>query len=176
MKNKKVIISFIFVTLIIGLIFFVTTHLQKNNSQNMSEYTPEEEISENQLNQTMVTLYFIESEKKSLKAEGRLITSNNLLSDPYRELVSLLISGPKTSGLENAIPNDVRILATNLEKNCVTLNFSPEILNYSDDTQKFNLINSLLNTLAQLNEVNSIKILINGELNENFKDEYSKIS
>lgn len=173
MKNKKIII--LFILLILGLIFFIMTHLQKNDLQDKSEYTPEEEISENQMNQTMVTLYFIEKEKKSLKSEGRLILTNNLLSDPYKELVSLLIVGPKTPDLENSIPNDVRILATNLEKNCVTLDFSPELLNFVDETQKYNIINCLLNTLTQLNEVNSIKILINGELNENFKEEYSNI-
>lgn len=175
MKNKKIIISLIFILLIAGLIIFIITHLQKNDLQSQSEYTPEEEISENQMNQTMVALYFIDAEKKSLKSEGRLIPTNNLLSDPYKELVILLTSGPKTSGLENALPNDTRILETTFSNHCATLNFSPEILNFSDETQKYNIINCLLNTLTQLNEVNSIKILINGEINENFKEEYSDI-
>ena len=67
MKNKKIIISLIFILLIAGLIIFIITHLQKNDLQSQSEYTPEEEISENQMNQTMVALYFIDAEKKIFK-------------------------------------------------------------------------------------------------------------
>ena len=33
-----------------------------------------------------------------------------------------------------------------------------------------NSANSILNTVTQLNEINGIKILINGEENKNFKD------
>lgn len=38
---------------------------------------------------------------------------------------------------------------------------------------KENLINSLVNTLTQLNEVNSIKILIDGSENEEFSEIYN---
>ena len=50
-----------------------------------------------------------------------------------------------------------------------------EFLNYNkeDENVKENLINSLVNTLTQLNEVNSIKILINGAENEEFNEIYT---
>ena len=38
---------------------------------------------------------------------------------------------------------------------------------------KSSFINTILNTLTQLNEVNSIKILINNETVDKFNDEYS---
>ena len=127
------------------------------------------------MQQTLVTLYFIDSEKKSLKSEGRLIDVNTLVSDPYRELVSLLIAGPKTSGLEKTFPDDVRLLSTTLEKNCIILDFSSEILNFKDDIEKYNIINCILNTLTELNEINSIKLTVNGEANEAFNEEYTII-
>ena len=40
MKNKKIIIGFIFILLIIGIIFFIITHLQKIDPENNSEYSP----------------------------------------------------------------------------------------------------------------------------------------
>ena len=55
------------------------------------------------------------------------------------------------------------------------MNFSEEILNYQDDTQKFNIINSLLNTLTQFNEVTAIKILVNNETNDKISQEYTSI-
>lgn len=59
-----------------------------------------------------------------------------------------------------------------MENNCVILNFSDEFLNFKDDSQKFNMINCILNTLKQLNEVNSIKILVNNNLIDGFDEIY----
>ena len=59
-----------------------------------------------------------------------------------------------------------------MENNCVILNFSDEFLNFKDDSQKFNMINCILNTLKQLNEVNSIKILVNNNLIGGFDEIY----
>lgn len=173
MKFKKILIILLFTILILGIIYFVITHIHKKEDTTLSEYTPQEEISDNQLKQTIVTLYFIENGNNSLKPEGRIVSVNTLLQDPYKELSQLLLDGPKTSGLSKIIPDNTRILETTLNNSCVTLNFSQEILNFNDDTQKYNIINSLLNTLTQLNEVNSIKILVNGEPNDIFNEEYS---
>ena len=49
---------------------------------------------------------------------------------------------------------------------------SNEILNYKDENEKLKIINSIVNTLTNLKEINSIKILVNGSENENFSDEY----
>ena len=178
MKNRKILILFIliFIVIIFGIIFFVISNIQKKDSQDITEYTPAEEISDAQMKQTMVVLYFIDSQTNNLKSEGRLINTNSLLQDPYKELTQLLLDGPKTSGLVKAIPENTRILDVTIENNCVTLNFSPEILNFTDETQKYNIINSILNTLSELNEVNSIKFIINGEASDIFCEEYSIIN
>ena len=63
-----------------------------------------------------------------------------------------------------------------LSNDCVILNFSEELLNFKDDIQKYNIVNSLLNSLTQLNEVNTIKILINNESNDKISQEYTTIS
>ena len=62
-----------------------------------------------------------------------------------------------------------------IEKNCAIINFSNEILNYKDENEKLKIINSIVNTLTNLKEINSIKILVNGSENENFSDEYLRI-
>ena len=41
-----------------------------------------------------------------------------------------------------------------------------------DENEKLKIINSIVNTLTNLKEINSIKILVNGSENENFSDEY----
>ena len=44
---------------------------------------------------------------------------------------------------------------------------------FKDENQKLNIINCLVNSLTELNEVKSIKILINNEIHDEFKEEYT---
>lgn len=177
MKNKKILFLLISILIIVlCLIFIIVTNFNTPDSENnniVSEYTPEEEISSKQLRETKVILYFLDKTTNKLKNEGKHIDSALLVQNPYKQLVDLLIAGPSQESLVNVFPNNTQLLDTTFAQNCVTLNFSADLLNYENEEQKFNIINSLLNTLTQLNEVNSIKILINGENNSNFNDEYS---
>ena len=176
MKNKKIIIIFcaLFIFLIIGG-YFLINYLRNDKEETViEEYIPEEEISEEQSRQTIVSLYFQNNETKELEPEARLVDIKEILNDPYEKIVNLLIEGPKDETKEKIIPDNVKLLNTILEGDCITLDFSQEFLNYDkeDEKVKENLINSLVNTLTQLNEVNSIKILINGSENEEFKEVY----
>ena len=175
--NKKIIFISIILLLFLGIfIFFI---INKNNSSNelekITEYTPEEEINLEQLRETILTLYFLDTETQNLKSEGRLIDSNMLLNNPYKFIIQCLLDGPTSDSLENVFPENTRIIDTSFNNNCVTLNFSEEILNFKDDNQKFNIINSILNSLTQLTEVNSIKFLINGNIDNKLNEEYSAI-
>ena len=53
---------------------------------------------------------------------------------------------------------------------------SNEFLNYENDENKLKIINSIVNTLTNLKEINSVKFLINGEQNEKLPDIYTKIN
>ena len=85
--------------------------------------------------------------------------------------INLLINGPDNLELTNCIPNNTQLLDANIQNGCVILNFSQEITNFSNEEQKFNIIKCILNTLSQLNEVNSIKFLINNEQTSIFGEE-----
>lgn len=177
MKNKKIFFLLILVLIIILIsLYFIIKNFNKkifteeNNSY--SEYTPEEEISSKQLRETTISLYFVDS-NNNIKSEGKLIDSATLVQNPYKQLIELLISGPQSENLVKVFPENTKILEAKLENSCVILNFSEELINYVDDNQKFNIINTILNTLTQLNEVNSIKILINNNQSDKFNEEYS---
>ena len=165
----------LFLTLIIiGAILFtiVKNYGEKNNSNKpILDYTPEEEISKVQLRQAIISLYFID-ETGNLKEERKLIDSKILINNPYKELISFLIAGPTNSNLAKAFPEGTQILDATIQKNQVILDFSSEILNFTEESQKLNIINSILNTLAQLNEVKSIKIMVNNESSDIFDEEY----
>lgn len=176
MKNKRLFFLLILVLIIILIsIYFIIKNFKAKNSidenNTFSEYTPEEEISSKQMRETSVSLFFVDSDN-NIKSEGKLIDSADLLQNPYKKLIELLLSGPQSTNLINIFPENTKILDAKLENNCVILNFSEEFLNFKDDGQKFNMINCVLNTLKQLNEVNSVKILVGGNSNDKFDEFY----
>ena len=176
MKNKKIILLFVVLLIIIFIIgcFAIKYVKDKKENEIQDEYTPQEEISDEQLRETIVSLYFPDKESNSLKPEARLVNVRELIINPYEILIQLLIEGPKNDKLNNIIPENTKFLKASLEGECLTINFTEELLNYDKENKntKENLINSIVNTVTELNEVNKVKILINGEQHEEFKDEY----
>ena len=58
--------------------------------------------------------------------------SKELLLDPYKTLVELLIKGPKDSTLSAVIPENTKVLNANLSGKCVTLDLSKEFMLHDD--------------------------------------------
>ena len=136
------------------------------------EYVPESEIEDVDLRKTMVTLYFENSENKELQKESRLVDSKILLNSPYEELINMLIEGPASSFLQKTVPEGTNLISTELEGDCLHINFSKNFVDNasSDEKERENAIYSVVNTVCELNEVNSVKILIEGEENAKFED------
>ena len=170
--NKKVFIIIVII-LILGIIGVGGYLLIKNNLQPTEvEIQPEEEITDEQMRQTIVTLYYQNKETKELMPEGRTIDSKELLSDPYVTLMKLLIEGPKSENLQSAIPEGTRVIKAELKGDILYLDLSKEFIdNHEGGEEAENLtIYSIVNTVTELNEVNSVKILINGREDQSFND------
>lgn len=176
MKNKKILILFIISVIIIVLVgyFAIKIVKQKKNNEIQSEYVPQEEISDEQSRETIVSLYFLDKETNMLKPEARLVNVKELIQSPYNVLVELLINGPKNDKLKTVIPENTKLLKSYLDGECLTLDFSEELLNYNkeDGKEKDNLINSIVNTVTELNEVNKVKFLVNGQACNDFEEFY----
>lgn len=177
MKCKKIVIIFSCLLIIILMGGFFTIKYvksKKTNSENTDEYIPQQEISEDQLRQTIVSLYFPSKETKELVPEARLIDIKEIINDPCDKLILLLIDGPKNEKEERIIPDNTKLNKSYMDDDCVILDFSEELLNYNktEEKGKETLINSIVKTLTQLTEVNKVKILIDGNENEEFNDIY----
>lgn len=178
MKNKKIIYIFTIALIVIliagyfGIRYAKEKEKEKNNFE--EEFIPEEEITEEQARQTIVSLYFQNKDTEELMPEARLVDIKDIMSNPYEKLVYLLIEGPKSDKAVKVIPENTKVLKTYMEGDCVILDLSSEFLNYSKDNQKQkkNMVNSIVNTLTELTEVNSVKFMIDGQVNEEFKDVY----
>lgn len=170
--NKKVFMIVIII-LVLGIIGVGAYLLIQNNFKSSeSEIQPEEEISDEQMRQTIVTLYYKNKETGELMPEGRMIDSKELLSDPYTALVELLIDGPKSEKLQSVIPEGTTVQKAELKGDIVYIDLSKEFIdNHEDGEDEENItIYSIVNTLTELNEVNKVKILINGREDQSFKD------
>lgn len=174
MKKKTIISIIIFIIIILGIYFIYKNIEIKKVEDEYQDYTPEEEISDSQTRQTKIILYFENIETGKLETEIKLIDANLLIKNPYKELIDLLIKGPQSSNLKKLIPDGTRLNDVNIEKNCAIINFSEEFLNYENEEKKLKIINSIVNTLTNLKEINSVSFLINGEKNEKLNEIYLK--
>lgn len=177
MKNKKIGIIFLILLIIVLIGGYLGIQYVKNKEEKViEEYIPEEEITEEQVRQTIVSLYFLSRETNELNPEARLIDIKEIINNPYEKLITLLIEGPKNDKNRKVIPDNTKLNKSYLEGDCVVLDFSFELLNYSKEgeNQKENLIKSIVNTLTELTEVNQIKILIDGKENSEFNEIYTR--
>lgn len=176
MKNKKILVIFVclFILVLIGGYFAINYVKSRKQETIIEEYVPEEEITEEQLRQTIVSLYFLDKQTNELVPEARLIDIKDMMSNPYEKLVNLLIEGPKNEKTTKLIPDNTKLLQNYLEGDCLVLDFSNEFLNYDaeNDNTKDNLIKSIVNTLTELSEINQVKILINGQESKEFDQVY----
>lgn len=158
--GKKIIIILTVICLIgIGIIIYFI-----NNSNQIVEYIPEEEISKEDFFRTNILLYFQNKNTNQLEVESRSISSKELLYNPYKIILETLINGPENENLEKIIPEGTKINSIILEKHCLKIDFSKEFIEncIEDKIVQENIINSISKTLTQLTEVSKIKILIDG--------------
>lgn len=171
--NKKLIIKIIVVILIvvvIALLIFLNVSTEVvQNVENEPEIQPEQEISEEQMRQTSVILYFEDKNSMQLVREERKVDAKNLIDNPYLYVVKMLINGPETENLQNPIPQGTKVNKVELKNgDSICVDLSKEFLNSAG----MNSIYSIVNTLTEFKEVNSVKILIDGEENEQYKEAF----
>lgn len=180
MKNKKLlycIIVLAIILLIIGVMFFLNRDKSNSSTSNqITEYTPAQEFSDDEIRKTIISLYFKNIETNSLIAEAKCIDVKELYQDPYTYLINMLIAGPESEKLESAIPEGTKVNSCTLKGNTVYVDLSKEFIDNAPSgiTEESIVVYSIVNTLTELNEVTGVKFLINGEENKGFND--NKIS
>ena len=168
MKSKKIIMFFfiiisIFFIVYIGYYLINNTINKKNNK--IKEYIPPEEISQDQLRKTNIILFYEDIKTGELKEEIKQIDSKNLIENPEIFVINLLLEGPKdTDNYKKIIPQGAYLLGTKYDNGILFINFSEELseINNMEENKKILIINSIIKTISQLNEINKIIIQING--------------
>lgn len=170
--SKKIILSIIIVLILVGVGIWYFFFYNQNTQSEENQIIPEEEISEDQMRQTIVSLYFYNNDTKSLASEGRLIDVKELLENPYKRLMELLIEGPQNTNLSKTIPDGTKVNKAEIKGDILYLDLSKEFIenHAGGEEAESATIYSIVNAMTNLTEVNAVKILIDGEENKSFKD------
>ena len=128
--NKKKIFIFIAIILIIVLIGLTVFYFinKSNSSEQIAEYTPQEEFSDDEIRKTIVSIYFKNIETNTLVPESVCIDVKELSDNPYMKLLTLLASGPSNDKLESPLPEGTTINNAYLKGNTVYVDFSKEFI------------------------------------------------
>ncbi len=183
MKAKKIYFLTIAILLIIlSIILWSYFNRDEEVINESNEIVPEQEISDEQLRNTIISLYYINDETGEIEVENKLIDVKKIMTEPYKELVNLWLEGPKNNKLKNNCSKNVKINSTKLMGDCVIIDFNKSFIEeYSGkENEEIKTINCLVKTLTELNEVNSVKILIDGEENKylgnfNLSEKYLRV-
>ena len=174
MNNKKIVMYvsiLILISIVLGAGFLIYKNNKKNKSINQ-EYIPQQEITDEQLRQTVITLYFLNLDTGTIMPEARKIDAKELIKEPYKVLIELLINGPKSEKMAKLIPDGTKLNKIEIKNDCIYIDFSNEFINEQKlgKEQEELIIKSIVNTVTELKEINSVVILIDGKENQEFPD------
>lgn len=184
MKAKKIYFIVIGILLIIlGIVLWSYYNRDEIVTNKSEEIIPQEEISDEQLRNTIVSLFFINKDTEEIEAESKLIDVKKLINNPYEEIINLWLLGPNNEKLKSNCSNNTKLNSTKIEGDCIVVDFSKEFVEEykGEKNEESKVIYCLVNTLTELTEVNSVKILIDGEENKylgdfNLSEKYFKLN
>lgn len=175
MKNKKIIMYvgiILIVLILLGVGVFIINNVKNNKEEIIYEYIPEEEITGEQLRQTVITLYFLNPETYEISPEARQIDAKELLDNPYELLINLLIEGPKNENLLKLIPENTKLNNAQIKNNILYIDFSEDFIKEQNlgKEQEELILKSIVNTVTELTEINKVVFLIDGKEDLGYPD------
>ena len=112
-------------------------------------------------------------------ARTSIVKNSDNTTDLIKEVIeSLTIGSTKSNyireGFKAIIPEDTKVLDLKLEDSILTINFSQELLNVSQDTEE-KMLEAIIYSLTEINSVKKIKILVEGKSLTNLPNSNKKI-
>lgn len=119
-------------------------------------------------NKTEITLYFADKQAMYLEPETRTVSAQD--DNLEKTIVEELIKGAKSGEHVSLIPDGTEVIGTNTEDGVCTVNLSSEFINNANGGSAADTmcVYSIVNSLAELDSVNSVQFLIDGEKVEIF--------
>lgn len=125
---------------------------------------------ENQVIDKEITLYFSDDQAMYLIAEKRMIQIEENATDELliENIVEKLIKGPESQTLIPTIPPETKLLGVEIKDQLAKINFSQEIQtkHWGGSTGELMTVNSLVNSITELDTIKEVLILVEGETQE----------
>jgi len=134
-----------------------TTETEENNNEN----PPPEETGENESGDITINVYYADDMAQYLVGEARTVSAENKYVDALYELMKLPVDG----SLHRLIPESTKINSVTVENGLAKVDLSEEFVEdrFRSDTTDILLIYSIVNTLTEFPEINSVSFYIDGE-------------
>ena len=128
------------------------------NSDEIDEIEDEEETESGEIT---VNVYYLDAMGEFLVAEAKIVSPKNKYVDALYELMKL----PVDSSLYRLVPDSTKINSVVVEDGLAKVDFSIEFIEnkITSDTEDILLIYSIVNTLTEFSEINSVTFYIDGE-------------
>ncbi|MBS4537147.1 GerMN domain-containing protein [Clostridium sp. D2Q-11] len=119
-----------------------------------------------------VTLYY--PDKNLERLVPKTIRIEDITNNLEIEVLEKLIEGIKDKDIKNLIPQKTKVRSIDISDQIAYINLSKEV-NKEDITQEEEalLIYSIVNTMTQIDSINSVQILIDGERKDIFSNYYN---
>jgi germination protein M len=119
-----------------------------------------------------LTLYFASADGMGLVKEKRSVHySSNISLDKL--VVEQLIEGPKTSGLQATIPSGTRPINISTVDGICYVNLDETFQNQNNEIAEKVVLYSIVNSLAELPDVEKVQISINGDTTGKVRYDYA---
>ncbi len=112
-------------------------------------------------------------------ARTSIVKNSDNTDDLIKEVIESLTIGSNKSnyireGFKAVIPEGTKVLDIKLEDSILTINFSKELLNVSQDTEE-KMLEAIIYSLTEIDSVKKIKILVEGKSLTNLPNSNKKI-
>ena len=112
-------------------------------------------------------------------ARTSIVKNSDNTDDLIKEVIESLTIGSNKSnyireGFKAVIPEGTKVLDIKLEDSILTINFSKELLNVSQDSEE-KMLEAIIYSLTEIDSVKKIKILVEGEPLTNLPNSNKKI-
>lgn len=152
------------------LMILLATGCANNKTDNNSNKPPLTPTQQKETVTEEITLYFGDDQAEYLIPEHRTVqVEKNASSEKLVQvIVNELIAGPKDESLRPTIPPETRLLSVEINNNTAKLNFKEEIRtkHWGGSAGETMTITSIVNTVTELNNIDKVQILIEGEIQD----------
>ncbi|HHV15655.1 MAG TPA: GerMN domain-containing protein [Gelria sp.] len=149
--------------LLMALCLLVVTALTGCNSSDKSD----KQSQQPQLTTMEVVLYFSDDQANFLVPEKRNISIEEGANDEVlaASIMKELIAGPENKELIATIPAEAKILSVKIDEGIASADFSKELQSkhWGGSTGEGMTLNSIANTLTELDSIDKVQLLIEGK-------------